>query len=415
MRKTLFRQEAVDFSRATLVGQVLAARRFSFAALTGFAVIVIALVVALFVFGQYTRKVHVSGYLAPSTGLIKVYAGQAGTLVDKRVREGQSVRRGETLYVLSTERGSPEAAATQTAAIQTIKQRQASLAHEHETQAGIVRMQVVDTQQRLASMGAELQQLQAAATRFRQRVAGAERELARYEGLAAQQFIADTQVQGKRDDLIDQQTRLNEMLRAQIVLERDIRSQRQELAAVDLKAATERARNERDLAQLMQLLTESESRRTVLVTAPIDGTATAVLGDQGQGAGPQTLLLSILPADAELQARLLVPSRAIGFLAQGGRVSMRYQAFPYQRFGSFGGHVREIPRTMTAPGEADMPVVLNESVYRVSVVLEAQAVHTGTAKLPLQAGMLLEADLWLERRRLFEWLFEPVATVARRV
>ena len=36
MRDTLFRQEAVDFNRTTLIGDALAARRLSFRLLTGF-------------------------------------------------------------------------------------------------------------------------------------------------------------------------------------------------------------------------------------------------------------------------------------------------------------------------------------------------------------------------------------------
>jgi membrane fusion protein len=140
-----------------------------------------------------------------------------------------------------------------------------------------------------------------------------------------------------------------------------------------------------------------------------------VLAERGQTTGTQTVLLSILPAGAALEATLLVPSRAIGFIAQGDTVSMRYQAFPYQRFGTFSGRVTEIPRTMTSPNEADAPVSLKESAYRVTVALESQAVRTERASVPLQAGMLLDADIWLERRRLVEWLFEPLFTVARRV
>jgi membrane fusion protein len=110
-----------------------------------------------------------------------------------------------------------------------------------------------------------------------------------------------------------------------------------------------------------------------------------------------------------------VPSRSIGFIAAGDRVSMRYQAFPYQRFGTFKGRVTEIPRSMVAPGEADGPIALQESAYRVTVKIESQTVRTERAEVALQAGMQLDADVWLERRRLVEWLFEPLLTVARRV
>jgi len=415
MRPTLFRQEAIDFNQATLVGHVLAARRLPFSVMTAFSVAMALAILCLATWGEYTRKVHVSGYLAPTAGLIKVNAGQAGTLIEKRVKEGQTVRRGDTLFVVSAERGSPETPASQTAAIESIKQRQAGLNQEYETQASIARMQVTGTQERLRGMETERRQLQSTAANQLQRVESAERAFTRYEALGTQRFVPEAQVEQKRDELLDQRARLSEIQRAQVVLDRDISSHRQELASADLRAVNERLRFEREHAQLTQELTEHELRRAVVITAPIDGIVTAVLGDRGQTASAQTLLLSILPAGAELEVKLLVPSRAIGFIAQGGMVSMRYQAFPYQHFGTFKGRVTEIPRTMMAPNETDAPVALHESVYRVTVAIESQGVRTARAEVPLQAGMLLDADIWLERRRLIEWLVEPLFTVARRV
>ncbi|WP_280152260.1 HlyD family efflux transporter periplasmic adaptor subunit [Piscinibacter sp. XHJ-5] len=415
MRPTLFRQEAIDATRATLAGRVLAAHRLPFAVLSALAAGIAIAIVCWGMWGQYTRKAHVSGYLTPSAGMIKVYAGQAGTLVEKHVHEGQKVTRGDTLFVLSTERGSPETPASQTAAIGAIAQRQSALAREYESHAGIARLQVAGTQQRLRRMEAERRELQSAEAHQRQRVESAERAFARYESLGAQRFVPEAQVEQKRDELLDQRGRLNEVLRDQASLEREVESLRQDLASAELRATHERSKLDREKAQLSQELTEHQSRRTIVITAPADGIATAVLADRGQTTGAQTLLLSILPGDGRLEAKLLVPSRSIAFIAPGDQVSLRYQAFPYQRFGTFKGQVTEIPRTMVAPGEADGPVALQESAYRVTVKIEAQAVRTERSEVPLQPGMQLDADIWLERRRLVEWLFEPMLTVARRV
>jgi membrane fusion protein len=415
MRPTLFRQEAIDATRATLVGRVLAAHRLPFAVLSAMAAGITIAIVCWGVWGQYTRKAHVSGYLAPTAGVIKVYAGQAGTLIEKQVQEGQKVARGDTLFVLSTERGSPETPASQTAAIEAIRQRQAALTREVESQAGIARLQVAGTQQRLRRMEAERRELQSAEANQRQRVESAERAFARYESLGAQRFLPEAQVEQKRDELLDQRGRLSEILRDQASLERELESLRQDLASAELRATHERSKLDREKAQLSQELTEHQSRRTIVITAPADGIATAVLADRGQATGAQTLLLSILPAGTQLEAKLLVPSRSIAFIAPGDHVSLRYQSFPYQRFGTFKGQVTEIPRSMVAPGEADGPVALQESAYRVTVKIEAQAVRTERSEVPLQPGMQLDADIWLERRRLVEWLFEPLLTVARRV
>lgn len=112
--------------------------------------------------------------------------------------------------------------------------------------------------------------------------------------------------------------------------------------------------------------------------------------------------------DARLQARLLVPSRAIGSVHVGDAVRLRYQAFPYQRYGSFAGAITEISKTLLAPADRDGPVTASEPVYRVTVALERQTLVAGGTTWPLQAGMQLDADVPLARRRLIEWMFEPL-------
>jgi membrane fusion protein len=415
MRDTLFRPEALANSQPSMAGAPIGARLPSFRWLTGFALVSGAAVLLLLTAGHYTRKIHVTGYLAPSAGLIKIYAGQAGTLVEKHVREGQLVRRGETLFLLSTEHGTPEMPESQAAGIATIRLRQASLRRDVLTQAEIARLQAQGLQERLRAMAQEQRQLQAALDLQRQRIEGAQRTVARFEGLAAQHFVADPQVDQKREELLDQRSRAGDIQRAQALLARDEAAVRQELATIDLKAGSERAKADRELAQLDQQLAESESRRTVAIAAPIDGIATGVLGERAQSAGAQTLLLTLLPSGSALQGKLLVPGRAIGFIAQGDAVSLRYQAFPYQAFGAFKARVTEIARTTTQPDEADAPTSPGEAAYRVTVALESQQVRTERSDVALQPGMQLEADIWLERRRLVDWLFEPLFATAKRI
>jgi membrane fusion protein len=415
MRTSLFRQEALEARRVSLVGSTLMARRFPFRLATGLSALAALALVALCFFGEYTRKVRVEGYLAPRTGLVKVLAGQAGTLVSKRIGEGQTVHRGDVLFVLSTERISTSTPQVQAAATAAIRARILGLERENEAQQRVTRMQLEGTRRRLQSMQSEGLQIQGMEVLQRQRVESAEAALGAYERLRTEGFMPSGQVDLKKNEVLDQQARLAELLRSRSVLERDMSLLQQELDSATLKEAAQRSRQESDREQLAQDAVESEARRELAITAPADGVATAVLGEAGQSTQPQSLLLTILPAGAALQAKLLVPSRAIGFLAIGDVVSLRYAAFPYQRFGAFKGRVVEIPRAMVTADEAQFPVAQREPVYSVNVALETEQVRTSRATVPLQSGMAFEADVWLDRRRLIEWFFEPVAGLAARV
>src|SRR5262249_6467962 len=148
-----------------------------------------------------------------------------------------------------------------------------------------------------------------------------------------------------------------------------------------------------------------------VVTAPVDGTATALLADRGHTVNPSHPLVSILPAGAGVGGPLLIPSKPIRFLPPNQTLSLAPQTFPYQPFGSYQGHITEISRTLILPGETTLPIQLAEPAYRVSVALDSQSVKAYGQDFPLQAGMLLDADIWLDRRKLYEWLLDPIYSV----
>jgi membrane fusion protein len=49
-----------------------------------------------------------------------------------------------------------------------------------------------------------------------------------------------------------------------------------------------------------------------------------------------------------------------------------------------------------------------EALYRVNVSLDAQSIQAYGEALPLKAGLTVEADVLQERRKVWEWVLEPV-------
>ena len=107
---------------------------------------------------------------------------------------------------------------------------------------------------------------------------------------------------------------------------------------------------------------------------------------------------------------------------------LRLLACPYQKFGSQTGRVLRVSRVPLQAGElAALPLPtpstgavaavggVGEPLYRITVALDRQAISAYGREQPLAAGMQLDADVLLDRRRLVEWLFEPVLGLAGRV
>lgn len=412
MTTSLFRQEAIAHQQEARMGDVFAVQTRSLLWITALS---LALVMAVGIFlgwGEYTRKARVAGFLSPSQGMLKIFTPQAGTVIEKRVVEGQQVAAGDVLYVLSAEQASLESPDAQATAIARIVERRDSLLDELEKQDDLNRIQWQEMQMRETTLLSERLQLDQEIDVRQQRLSSAQGTLKKFQDLFAQHYVAEIQMREKQDAVLAQQGELQTLKRDRLTLERELHKLQSDIAASRYEFARQRAELDRTISSQEQELTEYQARRSIVITAPVAGTATSILLEKGQVASGQQPLLSILPAGAELQAHLLVPSRAIGFIAAGQTVALRYQAFPYQRFGSQSGQVSEVSRTMIAPGEVDIPVKLDEPAYRVVVKPDQQTLRAYRQQVPLQAGMLLDADIRLERRSLLQWVFDPLYSLA---
>ena len=415
MNLVRFRKEAVAAQADTLFGAPLIAQAPRMAVLVVALVLVSASFLAFAAWAQYTRKEHVVGYLAPTRGLIKVFTPQAGTVLERRVAEGQVVRQGEVLFVVSSERSSAGTRDAQAAVLGQLTERRESLRREQDKQGEIDGLSAAAVEQRIRSLNAEIEQGRTQIELQRARVASAELAVKRHEGLVAAHFLSEAALQQKNDELLDQRGQLASLNRTVAGLTRDLDAARTELATSRLKRANTAAQIDRQMSELTQQLTEADSRRAVVLTASADGTVTTILAEVGQTVNPGAPLLSILPQGAALEAELLVPTRAAGFIKPGQSVALRYQAFAYQRFGHHQGEVLRVGRSVIQPNETTVPMAVSEPVYRVTVRLPAQQMQAYGQAMSLQAGMVVDADIWLDRRRVIEWLFDPLLSITGRV
>lgn len=410
----LFRQAALNAQKNQWLGTILLIRPMSYLLLTTIAMLFAIMVILFMVWGTYTKRSTVVGQLVPETGLVKVYAPQFGIVVEKRVREGQAVKQDDVLFILSSERYSDDQSSIQASISTQHRQQRQSLTDE----IAKTRLQQRDEQQalqsRLDGIKDELERLEVQYSAQQTRVQLSDEAHKRYQGLLEKNYISREQTQQKQEDWIEQSTRLESMTREQMRMRRELVARQDELSSLRVKHQNQIAQLERNVSSVNQQLTESEAKRRLVIRAPESGTATAVVANLGTAVEGSRPLVSIVPAGATLEAYLFAPSRAVGFVREGVPVRLRYQAYPYQKFGQASGRVESVSRTALPAGEIftlGNPSANNqnsEPYYRITVALDRQSITAYGRQQPLQAGMLLDADIMLERRRLYEWVLEPL-------
>jgi membrane fusion protein len=363
-----------------------------------------------------------------------INAPNAGVLVRNYVTEGQRVRAGEPLFELSTERQGSRGELTALIA-QQLKSRASSLESERRMRLtqNVERKTVL--MQRLQSLNAEANQLEQETKLIKRRLALAQQTLNKYETLQASGYFSSAQTQQQEEVVIDLSTRLTNQGRSAEQLRASRLEVEGELAALGPALATDLAQLQRAQAALEQEIVENNSRRSVLITAPQDGKLTTITYQVGQAVGGGQTLATLIPAQSdgvnsgmELEVDLYAPSRTAGFVARGQNVLIRYEAFPYQKFGLQKGIVIDISATPFAPNELPQnlasTILANaqknafggnggEALYRIRVHPEKQTIQAYGRSEYLKPGMTLEADIRQDSRKIWEWIAEPLLAMTK--
>lgn len=397
---------------------MILARPISHTFLTIFFVLIAASIVVFFALFSTTRKAQCEGRLLPIAGVIQIIPSQTGVITSKRVSEGQIVKAGEVLFVLSSERSSSTDDSTQKTISKLMTKRHDSFNSELKqlnVQSG-QRMQAA--RRRAADLTAEVNRFDEQIAMQKKRVELSEQNFQRFMELQTKNYISPSQLQDKQGELLDQRQRLAELHRQQESSKRDLVSTESNLRDLEIQAARDANAIERNAAEIEQELTENEARREILVRAPQDGMVTGITTELGQTVVASTVLASVLPAGSNLEAEIYAPSRSVGFVRVGMPVLLRYQAYPYQKFGQYTAHVKEVSNTALTPqelGAASGTGKSAEPLYRIRLKLDNQHVLAYGKAMPLKSGMLVDASIVLEQRKLYEWILEPIFSISGRI
>jgi len=409
----LFRQEVVDARRSDWLGSIMVVTPLSRWLLTALSLALAASILLFLILGQYTRRESVAGQLIPSAGLLNVTAINAGTVSQMRVQDGQIVHAGDPLLEISSEQDSATLGHTHALVSRQLDDQRVRLQADLQTQQQVLAQQTGALADKVNLLRSQITQINAQLVIQQQQADSAQNLLERIEPLESRGYVSALQVQQQESTMLDAQAQYKALMRQQLDLHQQADTAAQQLAQLPLDASTQRNDTERKLADINQSAAQNEMQRAVVLRAPCDGVVSSLLLKPGQMVTAGQSLLSLLPSGSTLQAQLLVPSRAVGFIEPGSRVVLRYQAFPYQKFGQHFGHVVEISRSSLTSAEVTAltggsPQQNQEPLYRVQVELDSQTVQAYGKPESLRPGMALDADVLMERRRLIEWVFEPL-------
>ncbi len=365
---------------------------------------------------DYSRYVTVPGQVMPAAGQVKIFPPPGVTLFSLFVREGDVVNRGQRLASAGSVHSLISGLTRETRLRQQLEEQKTLLGHRLETTNREFEHKRASVNRRVAGLRRTQRSLLKQQRLLTQRLELNAQQLTNSHTLAAKGFLASAGLKQQQERMLDLRMLEEQLLERKIRHSLELEEQFLLLKKLPIELKKTSIEIAAELAELDSRLIRLEGQEQFLITAPRSGSVSGLQlgpGDRISGSVP---LLTILGGGEGRKVLLFVGSHAIGFLYPGQKVRLKYASFPYRQFGTHAGVIRSIDRSILMPSEietgAAIKMALQEPVYRVEVQPAKSFVIAYGHKVALTSGMLLEADIELNSRPLWRWLFDPLLSLS---
>lgn len=324
-QQPLFREEAINSRLNRSMGTIRINVPLNYRIVSVFSFLLIITIILFLFFAQISEKIFARGFLDTESGMVTVHSDLGGVILQSRIEEGERVKKGDTLFVISN--------------------------REHVKTKGLID----NLNQRIKNLKREYQlkkdHYQSVST------------------LYEKHYISRSALQSTESELLEITNKIN---------------------LVDLE------------------LIKYKQSQYQLIKSPINGIITNIFYKSGYSVEQSKTLLHIIPDNSKLIARLYIPSQDIGFLKKGQSVSIKYDAYPAQRFGVYKASIKEINLTVLTDDKEDKPIKVGQPYYKVKAELETPYINLYGKKSNLSHGMTLTAVITGDKKKIWQWILDPI-------
>ena len=419
----LFRQEAINYQKAKWMGKALLIKGYSAWFVFLLSIVFIIVLVLAVIFGTYTRRINVPGEITTQPRAINLFSTQQGFIITSHVKVGDKVKKGDPIYELDVSQTTQLGNVTQ----KTIE----SINNQIKNISEIIETLKKNKQITLNALKQQIDEY----NKFHQDslllVKNAEKGMSEmYESM---QNYADYQRRGLINNeqfnnqryLYYQQQNSYQLLQNQIIQENlSIIQLNSELVTKIADFDNKISEYQFQLNALQRQLTEVNAKGTLIVSAPSDGRIESLSVTEGQMVKTDDSLAQLIPANTDSYNLVLwAPNESVPYISINDKINIRYEAYPYQRFGQFSGKIMSISNVPASSQEmstySSSPLSRNninyQAYYKVIVSLDKQQMAKFNNKIKLTNGMKADITLFLEKRPIYQWMLSPFYDIQKSI
>ena len=264
-----------------------------------------------------------------------------------------------------------------------------------------------------ASRRAELAALDEQIAQNRQLVDESERKLARLNSVS--EYVTADRIEQARADVHQGKVAVAQTAARRQQLAGEAEATRSAQADLDAQVRELEARHDREIQDIRSRY--ERERQDATVSAPHAGVVTFSSLVAGRMLSEADVALVIATGDkGPLRAALRIPSRRRGFVKEGQIVRLKFDAFPYAKFGTYEARIDSISDTtigLAAAGDQKDGSKGGDEEYMAWATLRSNTFDFDGEHFAILPGMKATASIVVERRTIAEWVLAPLFRMLR--
>lgn len=417
----LFRKEVNEHQQNHWAGKALLLAGWPVWVVTSLTALFLIALLSFLIFSNYTRRINVSGEVITQPHSINLFSPEQGVVTNLMVETGKTVKKGQPLYQIDVSR------VTQAGNVSTTT---LSAINKQRDQIDTIITQLQNNKRTtLDNLQQQLEQYEKAHKVSQDMVASAQQGLdamkqsmQNYGAYQRKGLINTDQLNNQRYLFYQQQTSFQSLNTQSIQESLQITNLRSELVtrAADFdnqisQYGVQRNDLDRQLA---------DAKGSLLITAPTDGKISSLSVTPGQMVNAGDSLAQLVPAkNSPFFLVAWLPNESVPYVKPGEEINIRYEAYPFEKYGQFPGRVESVSSAPVSEQElnsySSAPKNPNGTVsgpyYKVIVSLDKSQLNWHGETLNLSSGMKAESTMFLEKRPLYQWMLSPYYSMKKSV
>jgi len=387
------------------------------------AALAISSVCALFAglwLGHFSKTEAVRGIVSATQGFARLDAPKAGLIKEIYVKQGDQVTAGTPIFMMAMSEATSGGLSAAAAEVQALNQSRANLVAEMERAAAFLKgageqQSALERDQKALIVAIDNQEksIEEALTEARNKVK-------RIKGLVQEGYATRDVLDSYERSQFDYERQLTEVKLRRVEYTRQETEKKRDFAILLADKESQRTNAAAQINTIDSRLALLKTESSRQVQAQSSGQVLAIAAKVGDSVASGQFVAAVGDATAEPIVVLDVPARATGLIEAGQKVVLKYDAFPYKTFGIQHGTITSVSSAAIRAPEAKGDIGLDprpislQSLYRVEVKPDSNEIEAYGEKKKISLGSTLSADIIVERRRLIDWVLDPIRAMRGR-